>query len=100
MRCTHGSTNEILLEWDPGPTYVVQRLWDPGGPSYSSRSSVPTDLDMLGKLKSYLDYIHLPGLSSLPFLVTVMLNLAPNNHLGKLPYRPVVNHRHMYMIFG
>ena len=23
MRCTHGSTNEILMEWDPGPTYLV-----------------------------------------------------------------------------
>ena len=55
-------------------------------PTYSSRSSVTTDLDKLGKLKSYLDYIHLPGLSSLPFLVAVMLNLAPNNHLRKLDH--------------
>ena len=86
MRCVHGSINEILLEWDPGPTYLVQRLWDPGGPSYSSRSSVPTDLDELGKPKTYLDYIYLPGLSSLPFLVTVMPNLAPNNQLGKLDH--------------
>ena len=86
MRCVLRSINEILLEWDPGHTYVVQRLWDPGGPTYSSRSSVPTDLDKLGKPKSCLDYIHLPGLSSLPFLVTVMLNLAPNNHLGKLDH--------------
>ena len=88
MRCVHGSITKILLEWDPGATYVVQRLWDPGGPTYSSRSSVPADLDKLGKLKNYLDYIHLPGLSSLPFLVTVIPNLAPNNHLGKLgrPY--------------
>ena len=82
MRCAHESINEILMEWDPGPTYVVQRLWDPGGPTYSSRSSAP--IDKLGKLKSYLDYIYLPGLSSLPFLVTVKPNLAPNNHLGKL----------------
>ena len=82
MRCAHGSINEILLEWDHGPIYVVQRLWDPGGPSYSSRSSVPTDLDKLGKLKSYIEHSHLQGLSSLPFLVAVMLNLAPNNHLG------------------
>ena len=81
MRCVHGSINEILIEWDPGPTYVVQRLWDPGRPTYSSRSSVPTD-----EPKRYLDYIHLPGLSSLPFLVTVMLNLGPNNHLGKLDH--------------
>ena len=52
MRCVHGSINEILLEWEPGPTYVVQRIWDPGGPSYSSRSSVPTDLDKLGSQKA------------------------------------------------
>ena len=84
MRCVHGSINKILLEWDPGPAYLVQRLWDPGGPTYSSRSSVPTDPDKLGKLKSYLEYIHLPGLSSLPFLVTVMPNLASNNNLQKL----------------
>ena len=74
------------MEWDPGPTYVVQRLWDTGGPSYSSRSSVPTDLDKLDKPKSYLDYIHLSRLSSLPFLVAVMPNLAPNNHLGKIDH--------------
>ena len=60
MIYTHGSINKILLEWDPGPTYYVQRLWDPGGPSYTSRSSIPTDLDKLGKQKNYLDYIHLP----------------------------------------
>ena len=51
MRCAQGSINQILLEWDPGPTYLVQRLWDPGGPSYSSRSHVPTNLDRLGKLE-------------------------------------------------
>ena len=84
MRCVQESIAKILLEWDPGPTYHVQRLWDPGGPTYSSRSSVPMDLDKLGMLKSYLYYIHLPGLSSLPFLVTVMPNLAHSNHLGKL----------------
>ena len=44
MRCAHGSINKIVLEWDPGRTYDVQRLWDPGGPTYSSRSSVATDL--------------------------------------------------------
>ena len=38
MRRVHGSINKILMEWDPGPTYVVQTLWDPGGPTYSSRS--------------------------------------------------------------
>ena len=84
MRCTHGSINKILMEWDPGPTYDVQRLWDPGGSTYSSRSSVPTNLDKLGKPKSYLDYIHLPGLSPLPFLVAVKPNLASSNHLEKL----------------
>ena len=88
MRCTHGSINKILLEWDPGPTYDVQRLWDPAGSTYSSRSGVPTNLgvDKLGKLKSYLDYIHLSGLSSLPFLVAVKPKLAPSNHLGKLDH--------------
>ena len=44
------------------------------------------DLDKLGKPEIYLDYIHLPGVSSLPVLVAVMLNLAPNNHLGKLDH--------------
>ena len=83
MRCVQGSINKILMEWDPGPTYDVQRLWDPGGPTYSSRSSVPTNLDKLGELKSYLDYIHLPGLSPLPFLVAVKPNLASSNHLEK-----------------
>ena len=28
MRCAHGSINKILMEGDPGPTYVVQMLWD------------------------------------------------------------------------
>ena len=84
MRCVHGSVNKILMEWDPGPTYDVQRLWDPGGSIYSSRSSVPTNLDKLGKPKSYLDYIHLPGL---PFLVAVKPNLASSNHLEKLDHK-------------
>ena len=84
MRCAHGSINKILMEWDPGPTYDVQRLWDPGGPTYSSRSSVPTNLDKLGEPKSYLDYIHLPGLSPLPILVAVKPNLASSNRLEKL----------------
>ena len=86
MRCAHGSINKILMELDPAPTYDVQRLWDPGGSTYSYRSSVPTNLDKLGKPKSYLDYIHLPGLSPLPFLVTVKPNLAPSNHLEKLDH--------------
>ena len=72
MKCVHGSNYEILSEWDPGPTYVVERLWDPSGPSYTSRSSVPTNLEKLGQLKSYLDYIHLLQLSSLPFLVVLV----------------------------
>ena len=41
-------------------------------------------LEKLGNLKSYLDYIHLPGLSSLPFLVVLMSNIAPKLKLGKL----------------
>ena len=86
MRCVHGSIAKIFLEWDPGPTYLVKSLWDPGGPSYSSRSCVPMDLHKQGTLKSYLDYIHLPGLSSLPFLVILMLILAPNDHLGKFDH--------------
>ena len=51
MRCAQGSIAKILMEWDPGPTYLLQRLCDPGGPTYSSRSSVPMDLDKLGNLK-------------------------------------------------
>ena len=83
MRCAHGSNYEIQTEWDTGPTYVVQRLWDPGGPSYTSRSSIPIDLEKLGHLKSYLDYIHQPGQSSQPFLVILMLILAPKPYLSK-----------------
>ena len=45
MGYAHGSNYEILSEWDPGPIYVVQRLWDPGGPSYTSRSCIPIDLE-------------------------------------------------------
>ena len=86
MRCAHGSINKILTEWDPGPTYDVQRLWDPGGSTYSSRSSVPTNLDKQGELKSYLDYIHLPRLSPLPFLGAVKPNLASSDHLEKLDH--------------
>ena len=84
MRCAHGSIIKILMEWDPGPTYDVQRLWDPGGPTYSSISSVPTNLDKLGKPKSYLDYIHLPGLSPLTFLVAIKPILASSTNLEKL----------------
>ena len=79
MRCVHGSNNEILSEWYPGPTYVVQRLWDPGGQSYNSRSSFPINLEKLGKPESYLDYIHLLASSSQPFLVILVLNLLPNS---------------------
>ena len=41
-----------------------------------------------------VDYIHLPALSSLPFLVILMLNLAPNkglaelDHMGSFRYLP------------
>ena len=49
MRCVHGSNNEILSEWDPGSIYVGHRLWDPGGPSNTSRSSFPVDIEKLGK---------------------------------------------------
>ena len=86
MRCAHGSNNEILSEWDHGPTYVVQRLWDPGGPSYTSRSSVPISLEKLGQLKSFLGYIHLLTSLSQPFLVMLMLNQAPKLHLDKLDH--------------
>ena len=82
----------ILMEWDPGPTYDVQRLWDPGGSTYSSKSSVPTNLDKLGEPKSYLDCIHLPGLSPLPFLVAVKLNLASSNHLVNLDHMGSFRH--------
>ena len=92
MRCAHGSINTILMEWGPGPTYDVQRLWDLGGSTYSSRSSVSTNLDKLGEPKSYLDYIHLPGLSSLPFLVAVKPNLASSNHLEKLDHMGSFRH--------
>ena len=81
------------MEWDPGPTYDVQRLWDPGGSTYSSRSSVPTNLDKLHMPKSYLDYIHQPGLPPLPFLVAVKPNLACSNHLEKL--NCMVSFRHL-----
>ena len=61
----HGSINETLIECDPGPTYDVQRLWDPCGPTYSTRSSFPTDLDKLGKPKrtisTYQDYHPYPS---------------------------------------
>ena len=63
MRCVHGSSYEILIEWDPGLTHVIQRLWDPGGPAYTSRSSIPINLEKLGEMKSYLDYIYLLTLS-------------------------------------
>ena len=92
MRCAHGSINKILMEWDPGRTYDVQRLWDPGGSTYSSRSSVPTNLDKLSEPKSFLHYIHLPGLSSLPFLVDIKPNLASSNYLEKLDHMGSFRH--------
>ena len=60
MGCVcHGSSNEIQSEWDPGHTYHVERLWEPGGPSYMSTSCYIVDLERLGKPKHYLDYFHL-----------------------------------------
>ena len=50
MRCAQMSNNENLLEWDTGPIYVVQRLLDPGGPSYTSRSNILINLEKLGQL--------------------------------------------------
>ena len=52
MRCAHGSNIKILFEWDAGPTYLVQRLWDPGGPSYTCKLDVSTDLEKLGNPKA------------------------------------------------
>ena len=83
MRGAHGSNSKILSEWDPGPTYVVQRLWDPSGLSYTCKLGIPINLEILGRPKSYLDYIHLLQLSSQPFLVVLVLNLAPKLHVGK-----------------
>ena len=81
MRCAHGSGNEIFSECDPGPTYVVQRLWHPGGPNYTSRSSFLVNLEKLGKPKT-LPRLH-PVLSH-PSLVILMLILLPKLHLGKV----------------
>ena len=86
MRCEHESKKEILSEWDHVCTYVVQRLWDPGGPSYASRSSFPINLENLGQLESYIDYIHPLDLSSQPFLVILVTILAPYIDLGKIDH--------------
>ena len=51
-----GLSYEIQMEWGPGPSYVVQRLWDPHGPSYTSRTSLIIILPHLGTLKSQLDH--------------------------------------------
>ena len=48
MEWAYGSSNEILSEWDAGPTYLVQRLWGTGGPSYMSKSSLIVNLENLG----------------------------------------------------
>ena len=82
MGCVYGSSNEILSEWNPGPTYVVQRLSDPGGPNYTSRSCFLVNLQKLGQMKCYLDYIHQQELLSHPSLAILMLIL----HLGKLDH--------------
>ena len=60
---------------DPNGVGPLTYLYCPenmGGPTYSSRSSVPTDLDKIGQPKNYLDCIHTEGLSSVPVLVAVM----------------------------
>ena len=88
MRCVHGSKNEILSEWDPGPTYAVH---NPGGPRYTSRSSIPPTLEKLGQPKIYLDYIHQPGLSSQPVLMSILapkLYLRKLDHMGTFRYLP------------
>ena len=67
MSCSHGSNNKTQTKWDPGPTYVVQRLWDPvDQATLTSRSSIPINLEKLGHPKSYLDLIHLLPSSSQP----------------------------------
>ena len=77
MRHAHGSNYEILSEWDPVPIYVVQRLWDPGGPNYTSRSSFLIDLEKLGQPNRYLDHMHLLAPLLQPFLLILMSMLAP-----------------------
>ena len=64
MRCLHGSSNEIQTELDNGPIYVVQRLWDLGGPSYSSRLSFPIDLKPRSAKK--LPRLHPPTSTTIP----------------------------------
>ena len=49
---------------DPRPTYVVQRLWDPARPSYTSRSSLPIILEKLGPKQ--LPRLHPPTLTIIP----------------------------------
>ena len=66
----------------PWTNLSCAEAWDPGGPSYSSRSSVPMDLDKLINIKKIPRLYPHTGLSSLPYLVAVILVLAPNNHLG------------------
>ena len=64
-----------IYQQDPNGMGTWTYLYCPenmGGPTYSSRSSVPTDLDIMGKAKNYLDYIYPEGLSSIPILVAVV----------------------------
>ena len=42
MRIVYRSDYEIISEWDPESTYVVQRPWDPGGPTLTEQ---PTYID-------------------------------------------------------
>ena len=80
----HGSSYEIQAEWDPGPINVVQRLWDPGGPSYTSKTSTIVIPPIQGNLKQYLDHFQCLALISHPFLVILVLHLVSRLHLEKL----------------
>ena len=65
MGCAYqGSSYETQWEWDPGPTNVIQRLWDPGGPVYTCKSCIIAGLEKLAKPKCYLDQIQWLALSS------------------------------------
>ena len=84
MGAYHGSSYEIQSEWDPVPTYVVQRLWDPGGlKSMSIKDSTMARLN-LGHPKQYLDYFLWLALLSHPFLVVLVLHLVSKLQLEQL----------------
>ena len=52
----HGSSYDIQAECDAGPSYVIQRLWDPGGPICTSRTSQNFVLPPLGTPKGPIDH--------------------------------------------